>query len=448
MNTIKLLFLTAIISAIHIFQVNAQPEGTRIDGVIAIVGKNVVLFSELESQYLQAVMYGEKPSEELRCEILEELLMQNLLLNQAQFDSLEVGTSELENELERRIRYFIAQIGSREALEQYYNKSILEIKDEFRDLIKDQMLIQKMQQQITADVKVTPSEVRKYFQNLPEEDIPLIELEFQLAQIIIMPQVSDEEKQELRIKMTELRDRVLRGDDFGTLAVLYSEDPGSAKKRGELGFFGRGEMFPEFEAAAFKMQTPGEISPIVETKAGLHILQLIERRGELVNVRHILLMQKPGIESVQTARNKADSIYQLIQSESVSFEQAVELYSDEKNKKSSGLMVNPYTMDQKFLASHLDASVLFAVENVEIGNTSNVLSYKDELNNSGYRIIKVVHKVAPHVANLNDDYPYIQELALEAKKMEAMNKWIIEKKQQTFIQIFEPYIECNFTYDW
>ena len=207
-------------------------------------------------------------------------------------------------------------------------------------------------------------------------------------------------------------------------------------------------MFPEFEAAAFKMQTPGEISPIVETKAGLHILQLIERRGELVNVRHILLMQKPGIESVQAARNKADSIYQIILSGNLSFEQAVEKFSDEKNKKSNGMMVNPYTMDHKFYASHLDASVLFAIENTELGNISNVMSYKDELNNSGYRIIKVVHKIPPHKANLADDYPYIQELALDSKKVEAMNKWIIEKKKQTFIQIFQPYNECNFTYDW
>ncbi len=428
--------------------VSAQPEGAKIDGVIAIVGKNVVLLSELESQYLQAVMQGEASGESLRCEILEELLLQNLLLTQAQFDSLEVSSNEVEAEMERRLRYFISQIGSREALEQYYNKSILEIKDEFKEIIHDQMLVQKMQQQITTDVKVTPSEVRKFMNELPEEEIPDIELEFQLAHLVIMPLISNDEKEQLRVRMTELRDRVLSGDDFGTLAVLYSEDPGSAKKRGELGFFGRGEMFHEFEAAAFKLQKPGEISPIVETKAGLHILQLIERRGELVNVRHILLMQKPGVQSVADARNKIDSIHQLISTGVMTFDNAVEKFSVGGAKMNHGLMLNPYTMDNKFAASHLDASVLFAIEKIDVGSISSVISYRDEDNNNGYRIIKVLQKSPPHKANLQDDYPFIQQLALEDKKRQALNVWINDKKKQTFLKIFEPFQTCNFEFDW
>ncbi len=437
-----------IIAMFIITVVSAQPEGTRIDGVVAIVGKNSILLSEVEAQYMQIQMQGEVSSELVKCKILEELLLQNLLLSQAQFDSLEVSTSEVEAEMERRLRYFISQIGSREALEQYYNKSILEIKDEFKDIIKDQMLVQKMQQQITADVKITPSEVKKYYNSLSEEEIPDIELEFKLAHLVIMPVVTEDMLEEIRMKMTGLRDRILKGDDFGTLAVLYSEDPGSAKKRGELGFFGRGEMFPEFEAAAFKLQTPGEVSPIIQTKAGFHILQLIERRGELVNVRHILLVVKPGTQSVIDARNRIDSIYTLISYGQMTFEEAVEKYSASAARKNDGLMVNPYTLDNTFAASQMDAALLFAVEKVVPGNISDVISYKDEDNRNGYRIIKVLQKSPPHKANLQDDYPYIQQLALENKKTEAMNEWIKEKKKQTYIKIFEPFSTCEFDYDW
>jgi len=427
---------------------HAQPEGTRLDGVIGIIGKNIVQLSDLEAQYHQSVMQGEKPGQELKCEILEEILLQKLLLNQAQFDSLEVPDNEVENEMERRLRYFIMQIGSREALEQYYNKSILEIKAEFRDIIREQLLVQKMQQQITSDVKVTPSEIRKYFEGLTAEEIPDIELEFQLAHLIIMPVITDDEKELAKYKITELRDRAIKGDDFGTLAVLYSEDPGSSKKRGELGFFGRGEMFPEFEAAAFKLQTPNEMSPIVETRAGYHILQLIERRGELVNVRHILIMLKPGTESVMIARNKIDSIQNLISTGQITFEEAVVQYSSEKNKKTNGQMINPYTLDNTFPASQMDASLLFAVEKTQVGDITGVISYKDDENKNGYRIVKVMKKSPPHKANLQDDYPFIQQLALEHKKRDALNKWIIEKKKQTYIKVFEPFNTCSFEFDW
>ncbi len=425
-----------------------QPEGTHIDGVVAIVGKNVVLFSDIESQYAQSVMQSETGGSKLRCEILEELMLQNLLLSQAQYDSLTVSDNEVETELERRLRFFISQIGSREALEKYYNKSILEIKDEFREIIKDQLLVQKMQQEITGEIKVTPSEVKKYYNGLAAEEIPTIELEFQLAHLVIMPVVSDEVKEIVRVKMIGLRDRVIKGDDFGTLAVMYSEDPGSAKKRGELGFFGRGEMFPEFEAAAFRLQTPGEISPIIETKAGFHILQLIERRGELVNVRHILLMVKPGVQEMMNAKNKIDSIYVMIERGEISFDEAVKKYSTDKSSSNGGLMVNSYTMDNKFPASHLDASVLFTIEKLEPGHISNVITYKDEENNSGYRILYVMKKTPPHTANLQDDYPLIQELALEKKKQEALNDWIFEKKSYTFIKISEQYKNCTFKFDW
>lgn len=439
----SLIFITLI--SLNLY---SQPEGVKLDGVVAVIGKNIVLHSELESQYAQASMQGQTLSPQLKCDLLEDLMLQKLLLAQAQFDSIVVSENEVETELERRLRFFISQIGSREALEKYYNKSIIEIKAEFRELIQEQMLMQKMQQQITSDVKVTPSEVRRFFAGLTEEEIPLVELEFQLSHLVILPEISKEEKDLVKDRMTEIRQRVLKGDSFGALAVMFSEDPGSAKKRGELGFFGRGEMFAEFEAAAFKLQTPNEVSPIVETKAGFHILQLIERRGELVNVRHILLTVKPSDQAVLNAKNKIDSIFRLIEQGQINFEDAVAKFSMTTGKAVKSQLINPNTMDNKFLASHLDAPTLFAIEKLAENSVSRPIQYTNEEGVSGYRLVFVNKKTPPHKANLTDDYPLIHELALEDKKQKVLNEWIVDKKKFTFIRISEPYDNCNFEYNW
>lgn len=444
-NSLKVLLFIITFTSINLY---SQPEGVKLDGVIAIIGKNIVLHSELESQYAQASMQGQTLSPQMKCELLEELMLQKLLLAQAQFDSIAVTENEVETELERRLRFFISQIGSREALEKYYNKSILEIKAEFRELIQEQMLIQKMQQQITADVKVTPSEVKNFYNKLAAEEIPLVELEFQLSHLVIFPQIAPEEKELVRDRMTEIRQRVLKGDSFGALAVMFSEDPGSSRKRGELGFFGRGEMFPEFEAAAFKLQSPNEISPIVETKAGFHILQLIERRGELVNVRHILLTIKPSEESIVNAKNKIDSVYRLIDQGTMNFEEAIAKFSMQTGKAIKSQLINPNTMDNKFLASHLDAPTLFAIEKLPEQSVSRAIPYTNEEGQNGYRLVYVNKKTPPHKANLTDDYPLIHELALEGKKHDVLNEWIKDKKNYTFIKIVEPYNNCDFEYNW
>jgi len=444
-NSLKVLLFIITFTSINLY---SQPEGVKLDGVIAIIGKNIVLHSELESQYAQASMQGQTLSPQMKCELLEELMLQKLLLAQAQFDSIAVTENEVETELERRLRFFISQIGSREALEKYYNKSILEIKAEFRELIQEQMLIQKMQQQITADVKVTPSEVKNFFNKLTDEEIPLVELEFQLSHLVIFPQIAPEEKELVRDRMTEIRQRVLKGDSFGALAVMFSEDPGSSRKRGELGFFGRGEMFPEFEAAAFKLQSPNEISPIVETKAGFHILQLIERRGELVNVRHILLTIKPSEESIVNAKNKIDSVYRLIDQGTMNFEEAIAKFSMQTGKAIKSQLINPNTMDNKFLASHLDAPTLFAIEKLPEQSVSRAIPYTNEEGQNGYRLVYINKKTPPHKANLTDDYPLIHELALEGKKHDVLNEWIKDKKNYTFIKIVEPYNNCDFEYNW
>lgn len=436
--------ITGII-CIFLCSILVAQEGVLVDGVIAVIGKNPVLLSELETQINQMVMMGEEQNTQLRCRVLDELLLQNFFLAHAQFDSIEVTDKELENELDRRLRFFIAQIGSREALEQYYNKTIVQIKDEFRSIVRDQLLVQKMQQKITQDVKIAPSEIQKYFLSLSEEEIPDLEMEFQLAQLIILPEVSDEQRVTLFQKISELRQRIIQGTDFGAMAVLYSEDLLTSKKRGEVGFFTRGEMDPEFEAAAFKLKKPGEVSNVIKTKYGYHILQLIERRGENINVRHILIKFNPLPEDVLKARNKIDSVRMQIIRGDIGFFDAIRKFS---NSSESGLMINPITGENTIGASQLESTILFAIENLQIGEISDVIHYRDKTGQVGYRIIMVVSRKPPHKATLETDYPLIQQLALEDKKFRTIYQWVEQKRKQTYIYIHEQFHDCQFRYNW
>ena len=264
-----------------------------VDGIVAVVGGNVLLRSDVENQYIQLRSQGSiaGTAPKVKCGIFENLLLQKLLLHQGQVDSIKVTDTQVELEMDRRMRYFISQAGTPERLEEHFGKSLLEIKNELRDVIKETMITEQEQQKITKDAAITPAEVKAFFRKLPKDSIPLINSELEIGMIVKQPEIGDAEKQVVKDKLKGFRERFAKGDDFSTLAVLYSEDPGSSKQGGELGMFKRGEMRPEFEAAAFKLK-PGEVSDIVETEDGYHLIQMIERRGEYINVRHILLQPK------------------------------------------------------------------------------------------------------------------------------------------------------------
>lgn len=429
----------------------AQPQGETIDKIVAIVGNNKILYSEVESQYWQLVMQGSPQSDELRCSIFEELLLQKLLLNQAQIDSITVSDSQVEGELDRRIRYFIYQLGSKEKLEAFYGKSVLEIKEEFRDLIRDQILIQTMQGKITENVKVTPAEVRKYFMSLHPDSIPLIESTYEIGQLIIIPKVTDEERALLKAKLEALRERIVKGENFQAMAVLYSEDPGSSKKGGELGMFGRGDMFPEFEAAAFALKTPGEVSPVIETKVGFHLLQLIERKGDYVNVRHILFISKASPIALFNTKLKLDSVYNDILAGKISFTEAVNKYGAENLQSQDGIMVNSYSGNSRFTAEELnqmDPTIFFTIEKLEVGQVSKPVAFQDEEGKDAYRLLYLKSRTKPHRATLEEDYNTIQEIALQKKKLKAMQQWVNEKKGNTYVKIMEEFQGCLFNYDW
>ncbi len=329
-----------------------------IDKVVAVVGNNAILLSDIENQYYQTPNKENYENIDLKCSILEELIYQNFLLHQAEIDSVTISDKEVESEMDRRLRYFINQAGSEKKLEDYFNKTMLEIKADLRKSLKKQMLAEKMQDKIVGNIKITPTDVRNFYKSLPPDSIPTIDEKLEYQQIVIYPVLSEKEKLEAKEKLENIRNRILKGESFATLAVLYSEDPGSALKGGELGFFSRQDMVPEFSGAAFKLKE-GEVSPIIETDFGYHIIQLIERRGEQINARHILITVKSNYEEQMKAQQKLQQIYDKIVIDSISFSKAASLYSMDKNTAfNEGIAINPYTNSTRIEKEYIDPATL------------------------------------------------------------------------------------------
>lgn len=441
----RLIYLTFLLLAFG----KLQAQEKVVDRVIAVVGQNMVLESDIESQYLQAKMQGgiEGSATTVKCQILENMLLENVLLNQAELDSVQVTDSEVEQSLEQRLRYFISQFGSQEKLEEYYGKSIIQIKEEFRDLVKNNMLVQEEQKKITKNVFVTPSDVKEFYRQMPADSIPLISAKVEMRQIVKIPPVSMEQKVIIKEKLRDLRRRVMEGENFATLAILYSEDPGSAAKGGEIGFFGRGELYPEYEAAAFKLKE-GEVSEVIETKAGFHIIQLIERKGEYINTRHILLQAKSSPEDLEKARTQLDSLLVQIRTGKITFEEAAEKYSDDPGKSGGGYIINPYDGTTWFEMEQLEPQVSFVINKLEIGEISSPVPTKTDDGKDAFRLVKLEARTEPHRANLTDDYSYLQDLALQQKKQQKLMDWVNKNAGNTYIMVIDDYKTCGFKYNF
>jgi len=422
-----------------------------IDKAVAVVGANIVMLSEVEGQYLQVLAQGYNEDESMKCDLLEELLFQKLLVNQARLDSVEVSDDQVEEELERRIRYFISQIGSQEKLEEYYKKSIVEIKDDFRDMIKDQLLAQQMQYKITGDVKVTPAEVRSYFNNIPADSLPYINVELEIGRIVKKPIISKKEKDAAKARAEELRQRIIDGASMATMAKLYSEDPGSASNGGELGFFDRGQMVPQFEATAFSLKGK-EVSEVFETEYGFHFMQLIERRGEQINARHILITPKTSENDLTSSKIFLDSIYDLLQKDSITFTSAAEKYSDDaEGKQNGGMVTNAQTGSTKFemdQLSSIDPTLFLTLDKMKVGEFSKPVLTNSSDGKQAYNIILLKSRTEPHKANLRDDYQKIQSAAEAMKESNLIRDWIDKKITTTFIKIDKDYLNCDFNNPW
>jgi len=423
-----------------------------VDGIVAVVGNKTILLSDVETQSLQQGSAEHPVDQNIRCQTLEGLLTQKLLVAQAALDSIQVSDDEIENELDRRIRYFAGMAGGTEKLEQYYGKSILEIKEEFRDDIREQLLAQREQQEIIKDMKATPSEVRAFFNSIPADSLPYYNASVEVGEIVIKPSVSPDVKALAREKIDELRDRAMKGEDFAKLAGIYSEDPGSRDNGGELGFTDRGDLDPAFEAAAYSLKKPGDISEVVESQFGYHVIQLIERRGQRVNVRHILVTPKTTSFDQARASAKADSIYQLVSTNKMTFGAAAQRYSqDDNSKNNGGMLVNPQTNTTYFDVEQLgqyEPSLALAVQDMQVGAVAPPSVYKTPEGRSQYRIVYLKSKTKAHRANLKDDYDKLQTMAEQHKQNAAFNDWLTEKRSKNFIRINGDYARCANLQKW
>jgi len=420
-----------------------------IDKIQAIIGSEILLTSDIENQYNQILSQGVIETENIRCDIIDELLLQNFLVHHAKIDStIEINQDEIDSEINNRISYFEKQLGSLAKVESFFNRSIESMEEELLYIVKDQFYTQKKQSKIISDVKITPNEVKEFYNQLKSEDIPLVPTKLELSQLVISPVLSEEKQQSIKDKLNNFRKRIYNGEDFKVLATLYSDDIVSANKGGELGFMKRGELVPEFERAAFKLKKD-EISEVVESKFGFHIIQMIERRGEQINVRHILIKPKYSSLSLKNARDKINSIKSDLDSLKISFDEALQRFSDDESKNNGGIILNPKTGTSFFTFDEIDPSIRYTVEKMKIGDISDPsLSKSQDGTQAAYRLIKLNNKIDEHKANVVDDFDLLKEYALANKKQKVLEKWVTDNINDTYINLSKDLSVCSCYNKW
>ena len=433
-------FAYLLLGALLSLNTVAQP--LVIDRVVGVVGDFHILQSDIEQDYLQMKMSGRYVSPEVRCEIYNSFIERKLLMTQAKIDSIEVSPDMVEMQMESRLDYFIGQFGSEEEMEAYFSKSIFDIKDDLREAIQEQMITDEVRQTIVADVSTTPSDVKSFYRSMDPDSIPYINTEVELAQIIAYPQYSEEAVYELKERLLELRKRVQEGEDFGTLAILYSEAP-EAARRGEIGFMMRSQLDKAYADAAWSLK-PGQVSKIVESSFGYHIIQMIERRGDRANTRHILMNPKADANAKQKAIHKLDSLKAVVEADSLSFGWAAKRYSeDAQTSVNGGLLVNPQTQASTFELDQLPTKDYYMIRNMAVEDLSEPYESTDHNHKLCYKMLYLKTRTEPHRANLKQDYMLLQNLALMNKNNEVLKAWYEEKKKTTYIRRDLTFSDCE-----
>ncbi|MDQ7948580.1 MAG: peptidylprolyl isomerase, partial [Pedobacter sp.] len=418
-----------------------------LDKVVAVVGSNVILLSDLNQQYAIYLNQGNTADEKAKCYFLQQMLIQKLLKQQAEIDSIVVEDSQVDDELDKKMRYQIQRMGGQERLEQFLQKSVLQYKDEMRPEVKEGLIAQKMQQKITENTTVTPLEVKKYFESYQKDSLPDIGTEVEVGEITLYPKLTKAEKQKSFDKLDAIRTRIKAGEDFGFLAKTYSEDPGSASEGGDYGFIDRNTMVKEFTAWAFKLRA-GEISPVFETEYGFHIVQVIERRGEQAHVRHILIRPQITPGSLDRVKSKADSIYSDIAAKKLPFSSAASLFSDNKETQYNGgmmLFADNVTSRTTFIPiEKLDPSVFVVIDTMKVGTVSKPVAFSNQQDGKqGYKIFFLKSKTPPHKGNLEQDYPKFRERAETEKKEKVVSEWFEKRKETTYIRVDDEFAGCD-----
>lgn len=416
-----------------------------VEEVAWMVGDQPIYKSDVEQAY-QQMLYEKTPvNGDPYCVIPENLAIEKLFLHQADIDTVEVQESMVNQAVEQRINYLINNLGTQEKVEEYFRKPMAEFREEMMESMRNQYRVQEVQRSIAKDLKVTPSDVRKYFAGLPEDSVPYVPMQVEVKIITINPKIPQQEIDDVKARLRDYADRVNRGETpFSTLAIMYSED-GSSVRGGEIGFMGRGHLEPEYAAVAFNLNDPKKVSKIVETQYGYHIIQLIEKRGDRINTRHILLRPKVSDAELTKSVNMLDSLRTTINEGKVTFEEATVLSQDKDTRNSFGQMVNSENNTTRFEMSQLPQEVARKIDGMQVGDVSEAFIMKDPKRNADIvAIVKLTARIPAHRANLSDDYQTIKGMYENAAKQKMVRDWIDKKIQSTYVKIEDNWADCEF----
>ena len=444
MKFIKLTYLFSlfIICSYSFKGISQESTGVVVDEIIVRVDDYIVLRSELESTYLDILSRGERISGNTKCAVLKDLITNKLLVAKAEIDSVLVEDGQVDQELNSRMALIINQVGSEDEIEKYYNKTIAEFKKELFDDIKEQLIVRKMRQEILTDVAVSPEEVKDFYESVPSDSLPYFSTQVKVSQIVKIPEVGKEQKDKTKGELLKIRDKILNGESFEILATLYSQDPGSAQNGGNLGFVGRGSFQPEFEAAVFKLKE-GEVSMPIETEFGFHLIQLIEKRGNLFNSRHILLQPDFSDSDIQRTKDFLDSLKSLAYSDSVTFEELAREYSDDKFTSSFGGYFTDAMGSENVLVEELDPVIFFTIDTMNDSQISVPFESRTDDGKIAYKLIFFKEKIPPHLGNLEEDYQRFRNFTLNRKQGIELDKWFEKARKEVFINVDPEYNSCN-----
>ena len=439
--------IVAFIILLNSFSFNTFAQDKNIDQIVAVIGSNIILKSDIEALALQNQAQGITSEGDIKCEILENLLIEKLMVAEAELDTnIIVTDNQINQQLDMRMQYFLQHLGSEKEVENYFKKPLVELKSELHDVIQNEILSNQMRNKIIENAKVTPSEIRYYYKNMSEDEKPVVNTQYQYAQITMIPPISEEEENKIKEKLRDIKKRVEEGENFAMFAVLYSEEPGSAKTGGDLGYFGRATMDPAFAAAAFNLK-PGQVSNVVKSDFGYHIIQMIDRKGEKIRCRHILMQPKVDIETKEKTLAMMDSLVNAIRKEKIPFAEAAMRYSQDKNSRNNGgLVVQPNTMSSKFELSQLPPDVSKKLINLKINEISDPFITIDNKQREVIEVVKLIDKTESHTANMTEDYPMLSDMFLQKKQEELIQNWISERQEKTYIRIDDTYSNCDFKF--
>ena len=419
-----------------------------VEQVAWVVGDQPIWKSEIEAQYNN--MQNEKIDikGDPYCVIPEQLAIEKLFLHQADVDTIEAPNAQVVNEVEQRINFYINQFSSKEKMEEYFRKTMPEIRDFLTEIVRNSYRVRNVQQNLTKNIKVTPSDVRKYYDALPQDSIPFVPMQVEAEIMTLYPVIPRQEVEDVKARLRDFSESVAKGEkEFSTLAILYSEDKASAVRGGEIGFMGRGQLDPEYAAVAFNLNDPKRVSKIVESEYGFHIIQLIEKRGDRINTRHILLRPRVSDASLQEALNRLDTVRaDVVDLKKITFEEVVPLVSQDKDTRNNrGLMVNPQTGTSRFEMSELPQEVAKAINDMQVGEISKPFVMMDpKLNREVVAMVKLVNRIDGHKANMADDYQTVKNMYENARRAEILEEWIEKKIADTYVRIEDGWRNCDF----